>query len=57
MSWQVQDRKAMWFGFACIGVGSVFAFLGPIAFLFIALPLMAVGLGSIIAAHTIVNGG
>ena len=57
MSWQVQDRKAMWFGFACIGVGSVFAFLGPIAFLFIALPLMAIGLGSVIAAHTIVNGG
>ncbi len=55
MSWQVQYRPALYGGFGCIGVGSVFV-LGSFAFIFIALPLFAIGLGSIIAAYVIVEG-
>ncbi len=52
MSWTLQHPPALWAGFACIAIGAVVSFLGPIAFLFIGLPLMAIGLGCVAAAYT-----
>lgn len=52
MSWTLQHRTPLRVGLACIAVSAVTPFFGPIAFLFIGCPLLAIGLGSVAAAYT-----
>lgn len=56
MSWDLQYPPALWTGLAAIALGTIFMFIGEVAIL-IGLAFYAVGLGSVAAAYTIVEGG
>lgn len=55
MSWTVQHPLVLWAGLWAFALGTVFMAIGELAIV-IGLVLYAVGLGSVAAAYTIVEG-
>jgi hypothetical protein len=56
MSWDLQYPPALWAAAVLVGIGTLLSFQGDMGWVF-GLPLYAVGLGSLAAAFTVVEGG